>query len=364
MSYALSDDICFQQVGAITKINYFKNFRSYHLWLEKHADTTLGKKIFRYYNERVFADVVIAGHEEEEEEEEDNLSGATPRLDTFEAELVAKFGGEFFLDDEGHSIANPADSGGDFDPQLGEFEITDEESGESDGPPADYPFAMNPADSGEDFGPQLAEIDGEEFSESDDSQADNHFTTAYYQRNRVPTADPRPIPPPCNHIQGLSQTAPVNSTAPSHSTLVHPDAQVAGITTTLRSAEADRARPRGPPAIIATQPRVPAASAVAAQPTQPAVRVKPKSTRGAADRALSPDNSNPIQVLSTVLEEETLTSTRKTRSLSKTTTTTKKVANPRQKKAAAPDPGPSEEREVVSKVKSRASRPRKQATTI
>ncbi|KZP19854.1 hypothetical protein FIBSPDRAFT_1045266, partial [Athelia psychrophila] len=290
---------------------------------------------------RVFADVVIAGREEEEEEEEDNLSGATPRLDTFEAELVAKFGGEFFLDDEGHSIANPADSGGDFDPQLGEFEITDEESGESNGPPADYPFAMNPADSGEDFGPQLAEIDGEEFSESDDSQADDHFTTAYYQRNRVPTADPRPIPPPRNHIQGLSQTAPVNSTAPSHSTLVHPDAQVAGITTALRSAEADRAWPRGPPAIIATQPRVPAASAVAAQPTQPAVRVKPKSTRGAADRALSPDNSNPIQVLSTVLEEETLTSTRKTRSLSKTTTTTKKVANPRQKKAAAPDPGPS-----------------------
>lgn len=86
MRYVVSDDTIFSKIGNRSKINYWKDFRSYHSWLEKQAGTALGIRIFSFFNKHVFADIWNGEKETEEE-----LSGSDNEMDAFEAAVVAKF---------------------------------------------------------------------------------------------------------------------------------------------------------------------------------------------------------------------------------------------------------------------------------
>ncbi|KAF7964899.1 hypothetical protein HWV62_1775 [Athelia sp. TMB] len=363
MCYVVSDDHCFQKVGAVTKIEYWKNFRMYQQWLKKHADTDLGGRVFRYYNKHVFADIADAKHDTE------GLTQAAAPVDDFEAMLAAKFGTDISLKEGGNSSEDDRYRGD--DDQYGgkddRYGGEDDQSGGKDGQsgdedPDDLYFDGDDFDDGhlsgddenhgEDFALELRAIDDNDSDESDDD-----FFSGTHDQQHVSAVRALPIPPPRNqhHVPAVNapplpplrgRTAAVDPIIHSSSGLVPPDAIVPGAATALPSAEAARARPHAPPTIIPAQSRiapVPAPKVTAASNIQQTdhTAAPGKSKRSVtAQRPVVPNPSSPVsEVLSTVIEE-TLSSTRQTRSSSKTVKTTKTTTSHSRDQATA-DPGSS-----------------------
>ncbi|KAF7973288.1 hypothetical protein HWV62_15663 [Athelia sp. TMB] len=255
LRYVVSGDQAFHPVGARTKIHYQEDFRLYHRFFVKNADTPVVKRIFAYFNKYVFADI----HKPCPAEADDGSSQPSgDQMEDFEAELIAALGGSLNLEDD----EDEDDLGDGNDDNFDEFET----------------------------GGHTSFFEGDEYFA--ESEPDSGPTTIIHISPQVPA---RALPTSTNPI----------SQDPSSTRLVPPEAAIPAVINALPSAAALLARPRRPPTIIAsTRPHPVVASSSNMQEPQPppadaTSRPKARATRSDAI-------AEPVAVLSAIAEEPLL----------------------------------------------------------
>ncbi|KAF7980014.1 hypothetical protein HWV62_40124 [Athelia sp. TMB] len=280
LRYIVSDDTEFKKVGAISKITYYKDFRTYQRWLVKNADTPHGEQIFTFFNTHVFADIWDG---EEESEEEPNLSAE----DSFEAALATRFGKAISmeeLEDDDQDIGNQSEG----------LEFDDEDSDEPDNFFANYRDARATTD---------------------------HTTTAVNDTS---------IPSSSGIVPAAARTPNIETATPSPEALMaRPRGPPAIVRAQPASAKAVTplpprpTRPVDPP--VPSEPVKAPSSAPHSGPSTDQATARSSGRRGTGSRSVSgkPD----VLVLSTVVEESQSSTSkvqtrRSTRTSSQTVTTT------------------------------------------
>ncbi|KAF7967709.1 hypothetical protein HWV62_33337 [Athelia sp. TMB] len=252
LRYVVSGDQAFHPVGARTKINYQEDFRLYHRFFVKNADSPVVKRILAYFNKYVFADI----HKPCPAEADDGSSQPSgDQMEDFEAELMAALGGGLNLEDD----EDEDDLGDGNDDDFNEFET----------------------------GGHTSFFEGDEYFA--EPEPDSPITVIHIS----PQAPARALP---------TSTNPVNQD-PSSARLVPPEAAIPAVINALPSAAALLARPRRPPPIIAsTRPHPLVASSSDIQESQPPPIADARS-RSKARATRSDATEEPVAILSAIAED-------------------------------------------------------------